>query len=536
MIPKIFTGEQESRELILAGAKMVYDAVKSTYSPKSGNIAIELNWGNPVVSHDGVTVARAIADKDGRKNTGVRLLVEASEQTNRNAGDGTSATVILAYQLLAKANKLIAAGYNPMELRRGMERASFDIIQAIDESKKPLDDKELANIATISSGSEAIGHLIADTILEVGDNSAVTVEESTGTNIEADIIDGFHFGRGVDSPFMHNEPDLRRAAYDDVWVLLLDRPLKEISDLKPIFELVVKQEKKNLLIIGSVSGRALDVIIANKLQGNLNTVTVSPIAIGNQTTEFLQDVGTIVGGKVITKEFNLDELSIDDLGWADRVVAKETTTTIFGGGGNKDEVAERIKTVQAHIKQSSDPVIVERLQDRVAKLSGKIGVIKVGAPTETDRREKMLRVEDAVMAARAAREDGIVPGGATTLLRIGTFVTLPKATDLTDEMVGYKMVFEAIQEPFRVLLNNTGIEDIGYHKHAVLKADFGHGYNVRELTEEPIDLFAAGVIDPAKVVKQAVQNAVSNAGVLVTTNGIITFDRDEIRKDRGVEE
>jgi chaperonin GroEL len=536
MQPKIFTGEQESRRLILEGAKMVYDAVKSTYSPKSGNVAIELNWGQPVISHDGVTVARAIADSDGRKNTGIRLLVEASEQTNRNAGDGTSATVILAYNLLAEANKLIAAGYNPMELRRGMERAAVDVIKAIDDVKRDVTDADLKDIATISSGSEAIGSLIAGTIIAVGQNSGVTVEEYQGTNIEAEIVEGFHFGRGADSPYMWNELDLRRAAYDNVFVLVVNRTIKEINEVKPILQLLNQQEYKNLLIVGNVQGRALEVIIANKLQGLCNVVTVSPVAIGNQTSEFLSDVAAVTGARVVNGEFDLDKLDIDkDFGWAGRIVSKENTTTIFEGDANKEEVAARIKAIHANIKATSDATVVERLEGRLSKISGKIGVLKVGAPTETDRKEKILRVEDAVMAARAAREDGIVAGGATTLLRIGA----AGARDIagtTDEQIGYKLVFDAIQTPFKILLNNTGIDDIGYHKHAVLKAEAGYGYNVRDLTDEPIDLIKAGVIDPAKVVKQAVQNAVANAGVLVTTNGIITFDKDEIRKDRVVQD
>lgn len=534
MIPKIYTGEEETRRLILDGARTVFDAVKSTYSPKSGNIAIELNWGQPVISHDGVTVARAISDKDGRKNTGIRLVVEASEMTNRNAGDGTSLTVILTYKLLERANKLIAAGYNAMELRRGMDRAAVAIKEEIMNKVIAVTPERLKQVAIVSSGSEDLGMLIAETILEIGENSAVTVENGGGINTEADIIDGFHWGKGADSPYMWNEPDLRRAAYDDVFVMVVNRTIKEINEIKPILQLLNQQEKKNLLIVGNVTGHALDVILANKLQGLSNVMTVAPVAFGNQTIEFLQDAAIVTGATVITDAFDLDKLTTDQWGWADRVVARETNTTIFGGEGDKKQIAERIKTVKANIKDAKDSVIVERLEERLAKLSGKIGVIRVGAPTETDRKEKILRVEDAVMAVRAAREDGVVPGGATTLLRIGA--TGKPDGDMSDQMIGYRMVFDAIQDPFKILLNNTGVEDIGYHKHAVLAKSFGYGYNVRELTPEPIDLVKAGIIDPAKVLVQAVQNSVSNAGVLVSTNGIITFDREEIRKDRGVED
>jgi len=538
MIPKIFTTEDEARLKLLEGAKIVFDAVKSTYSPKSGNVGIELKWGSPVASHDGVTVARSLGHRDGRINTGIEIVKEASEQTNRTAGDGTSATVILTYKMFERAAKLVAAGYNAMELARGMERAAGDIIASINTVKKDVTEADLRHIATVSSGSEAIGALIANTIIKVGEGSGITIEESHTPNITAKIIKGFHFGKGVDNQYQFNDYDMRRAAYDNCWILAIEKSLKDVSDVKPILTWLNKQENKNMLIVGNVSGPALEVLIANKLNGFANIVSVAPISIGEMTSEFLADVAAITGGQVIPKAFNLDDIGPDQLGFAARIVSTESTTTIFDGAVDsegKKAIAERVENLKKQIKSSKDAALVERLEGRVAKLTGKIGVIRVGAPTETNRREKLLRVEDAVMAVRAAREDGYVPGGATTLLRIGANAVLHKV-EATDEHVGYSLVFQAIQDPFKILLNNTGIEDIGYHKYAVLKAKDGFGYNVRDLTEEPINLYEAGIIDPAKVVKQAVQNAVSNAAVLVTMNGLVTLDIDEIRKDRVIED
>ena len=538
MIPKIFTPEEETRLLLLQGTSIVYEAVKSTYSPKSGNIGIELNWGNPVTSHDGVTVARAIADKDGRKNTGIRLIVEASEMTNRNAGDGTSATVILTHKEFQRAVKYIAAGYNAMELRRGMDRAAVDILRLIDEVKvSDVTNADLRNIATVSAGSAAIGALIANTIIKVGNGSGVTIEGSATPDITSEIVKGFHWGKGVDSPYLFNDFDLRRAAYDNVWVMTTDKPLKEVSDVKPIIQWLAKQDDKNMIIVGVVSGYALETIVANKVNGIVNIVTVSPPPLGNMNAEFLSDVAAVTGGKVVPRVFDFDNQDPTDVfGFAQRVVVNETTTTIIDGAGDKKAIKARLTTIKKQLEDNTDSQVAERLEGRIAKLTGKIGVIRVGAPTESDRNEKILRVEDAVMATRAAREDGFVAGGATTLLRIGADILAALPSPTTDEQVGYRMVFEAIQDPFKILLNNTGIEDIGYHKHAVLKAEEGFGYNVRELTEEPINLLEAGIIDPAKVVKEAVKNSVANAGLLVTMNGLITMDIDEIRKNQQVED
>lgn len=537
MIPKLFINEEQTRRKILEGAAAGYNAVKSTYSPKSGNIGIELKWGKPVASHDGVTVIRSLHLADNQANQGLQLLKEASEQTNRIAGDGTSATVILAYHEIEKALKLVAAGFNPMELNRGMQRAVNDIVAGIDKRKRSVDAKYLRHIAAISAGDDATGHLIADTITKVGDTAGITVEEAQTTDIVAEVIDGYHFNRGTDTPYMWNDIDMRRAAHDDAWVLVIDRKLRDASDVRPILEALGEQPvtKRRLLIVGDVSGQALQVFVQNNLQGATQIVTVAPPVMGNQKQEFMTDLATVTGGIVITDQFDWESFDTDKhFGWADRVIVTESTTTILGGDGEKAAIESRIERLRKQLEDLKDATQIERMESRIAKLAGKIGIIRVGGATDTARKERMLRVDDAVCAARSAREDGIVPGGATTLLHIGAIAKkLPKSTD---EEVGYRMVFEALQEPFKVLLNNTGITDIGYHKYAVLAAELGHGYNVRRLTDEPIDLYKEGVVDPAKVMKEVVKNATANAGIAITMNGMIVFDKEEIRLNEKVED
>ena len=539
MQPKIVEFE-DTRQEILEGARAVYEAVKATYSPQSSNVAIELNYGNPVVSHDGVTVARSIAFP-GVKGIGAKLLIEASEQTNRITGDGTSATVILCYGLMAEANKLIAAGYNPMAIRRGLEKAAADIKGQIAEIAKPVEQNKLLHqVAAISAGDKALGSLIADTLIKVGKNGGVNVEAYSGINVEQEIVEGFHWAEGLDSPYLVNNLDMRRAEYDDVWVIVCDRKLRDVSDMKPILEFVAQQESNRLLVVADVSGQALNLLVQNKLQGVVNAMSVkAPGNLGMQRPEFLADVAALTGGKVIVDGAKLKDLTEDDFGFAGRVISNERTTTIYDGAGSKAEVKRRIKIIEDKLKSADDAGLVDKLQGRLAKLNGKIGVIKVGAPTETDRKEKMLRVEDAVFATKAARDDGIVPGGASTLLNISSnydkFREQLIGTFSTDEQAGYALAYRVLREPFKQLMHNAGIDDVGYHLHATIKKGAGYGYNVQAMTEEPVNLVAAGVIDPAKVITQVVDNAISTAGVAITISAAVIKDKVEMRADAPLE-
>lgn len=529
-VPKTIDLGDSARQKIIKGAGLVYEAVKSTYSPQSGNVAIEKNWGSPVVSHDGITVARQVILTDPIENMGAQFLIEASDQTNKIAGDGTSATVILGYHILDKASKLMAAGYNPMSMRRGITRAAQDIQQRIDDISKPVEDKDLKFVATISSGSESTGALIADTILKVGKDGGVNVEEYQGTNIEQDIVEGFYWNKGYDSGYMMNEPQTRRAVYEDVFVIVSDKKFRDPSDVVPLLELMNDTDSTKCLIIGDVSGAALEVLVANKMKAGINTVTVSPPPMGNQRYEFLVDVATITDADVLAGKFDMKDLEPEQFGHAERIIVNEYQTLIIGGGGDKNKVDERIKLLRNQVKNETNANNAEKMEQRLAKLAGKIGVIKVGAPTDIDRKELMLRVEDAVFATKAARAEGIVPGGGTTLLKIARDATKGlKPTN--DEDAGYKLVYDCLRQPFRQLLLNAGVEDVGFYMKQVEHAADGFGYNVKDLNDDtPIDLLEAGVVDPAKVLKQVVENACSMAGIAITTNAAIAFDRDAMKQ------
>lgn len=529
MISKDITLGDEARDKILAGARAVYEAVKSTYSPQSGNVSIELNWGKPVTTHDGVTVARSIKLRDPVENIGAQFLIEASTQTNKTAGDGTSGTVILGYHILNKAHKLMAAGHNPMAMRRGVERAAKDIVDMISDSATPIKDGDLKRIAIISAGDKATGELIADTIEKVGSAGGVNVETHDGTEIEREIVDGLYWDKGLDSPYMMNELDARRAFYENCFVLVTQRKLKNSNDVKPLLNILNETEQKRCLIVGDVSGEALETLVLNKVQGDINTMSVSPPAMGKMRDEFFQDVATMTGAQLIPGSFEMSTLEYDHLGFANKVISTEVNTTIIEGDGEQKDIDARMKKLTESLEMVTNGNQREKLEARLAKLSGKIGIIRVGSPTGIDTRERMFRVEDAVFATKAAREQGIVSGGGTALLKLSKADSRDIEDLYTDELIGYSMVFDALQEPFKQLMHNAGIEDVGYHVHSTLKAKAGYGFNVKEMTDEPIDLMDAGVIDPAKVVKQIVENACSMAGVAMTNNGVITINRQDAK-------
>lgn len=530
MISKDITLGSEAREKILNGARAVYDAVKSTYSPQSGNISIELNWGKPVTTHDGVTVARSIKLRDPVENIGAQFLIEASTQTNKTAGDGTSGTVILGYHILNKAHKLMAAGHNPMAMRRGVERAAKDIVDRLSDSATPIKDGDLKRIAIISAGDKATGELIADTIEKVGTAGGVNVETHDGTEIEREIVDGLYWDKGLDSPYMMNELDARRALYENCFILVTQRKLKNSNDVKPLLQILKDTEQKRCLIVGDVSGEALETLVLNKVQGDINTLSVSPPAMGKMRDEFFQDVATMTGAKLIPGSFEMSTLEYEHLGYANKVISTETNTTIIEGDGDQKDIKARMKKLTESLEMLTNANQREKLEARLAKLSGKIGIIRVGSPTGIDTRERMFRVEDAVFATKAAREQGIVSGGGTALLKCSLIPFDEKLAEMSeDEATGYRMTFAALQEPFKQLMHNAGLEDVGYHVHATLKAKDGFGYNVKKMTDEPIDLIDAGVIDPAKVVKQIVENACSMAGVAMTNDGVITINRQDAK-------
>lgn len=533
MDPKnILTGD-EARAKVLSGAKKAYELAALVYGPTSSNVALEKSYGQAIISHDGVTVLREVKLEDPAENIGAELLIQASKKTNDTVGDATTGTAILAYHIMEKASKRLAAGYNPMALRRGIDKAAVWVKEQVDQVSVPVDDdNKLRQVAVISCGNEAEGTLVAETLIEVGERGGVTIQEYPGVELEREIVEGFYFEKGWSDIRFVTHPETLEAKYEDIAVLVIEKRLHNVADIVPLVNGVLngmlKANQRKLLVIGDVTGSALATLIDNKLKGVLETVVTSAPVYGDQKVGFLQDVAALTGATFISEGSPLEKITIEDLGSAQQVIVTQDATTILGGGGDKEQIQNRIDVLVEQLSKENSAFRKERMELRLAKLSGRIGLIKVGGATEVEMRERKFRIEDAVAATKAARESGIVPGGATTLLRISNNDVVEEFTTLTeDEKQGALALWEALQMPFRQLMTNAGWDAGGLVKQ-VLKAPQGHGYDVKNPTDEPIDLIAAGVVDPTKAIKQTVENAASVAGIAITTGAAITI----IRKDQ----
>lgn len=525
MSPKDILFDKLSREKIMSGAKQVYEAVSATYGPQSGNVMIEKNWGPPIISHDGVTVAREVRPVDPHENMGAQIIIEASEKTNAVAGDGTSVTVILACQILMNAIQAVGTGANAMDVKRGIYSARDKIIGEIAGLANPVGTKDqLRHVAQISAGDDAIGAMIADVVDTVGINGGVNVEEHHSTITESEILDGFHFASGFESEYFINEVDRAQVVYSDMLVIVADKHFRTVADIKPIAEKISKTGKKKLLIIGRVSGDALTFLIKNKFVGALESVTVTPPTLGDQRLGFLEDVARITNASVITEAVDGDQINLTHLGSIGNVVVKRNSTSLMNVAATSEEVEQRVKEVEEQYNAEKNAYVREYIEKRLNMLKGKIGIIRVGGATETERKELRLRVDDAVSATRAAMEDGIVPGGATVMLRLSK-----KAGDT--EHIGERVVYQAMAAPFTVMMANAGYTHESKVEKLLTDENEQSGYNVR--TEEYVaNLLEAGIIDPAKVLKQAVENACSIAGQAITTKATIAIDKDELLKLR----
>lgn len=520
---KIITEGAEARQKLLAGAEKVYKAVSATYSPVSGNVGVQKSYGGAVVTHDGVSVAREVYLEDAVEDMGAGLLVEASEKSNSISGDGTSATVILGYNILNNAAKRVAAGYNPMELRRGIDKASIWIKDQLDDLTIPVEDKDLVKVASISASDPEIGKLVADTVVKVG-GVGITVEQYEGIGVFQEVVDGLYFEKGWTMPHFVTDRSTEEAIHIEVSILVLERHIKQNQDIVPIIEMVYKDTKhKTLLIVGNVGGQALETCALTNLQGKVKICVVAPPVYGDQELPFLEDVATLTGGHIVPSSLPADKVDSTFLGNAKKIIVSKATTTILGAQGIKAEIDARITGVKEQLKSDKySSFQKERMEMRLAKLQGKIGIIKVGGATETEAKETRFRVEDAVHATRAAKEEGIVAGGATTLARL----SVGNSPELsTGELEGFRVVLESLIEPFKQLMTNAG-EDGGYRLSQVLKSKPDYGFDVKNLTDKPINLMKAGVIDPVKVIKSVVENACAFAGVTITIPLTITFDRD----------
>lgn len=519
---KKFLFDDDARNAILAGARITYRSVRGTFGPMSSNVAIQKNWGPARFTHDGVTVAREVQLENDEQNIGAEALAMASKKTMEVAGDGTSATVILGYHVVRLANMSVAAGRNPMLMKRGITRAALDAKDLVDTLKKPIEGKQLAQVATISaSGNAAIGELIAEVVGKVG--NGVTIEEYPGLNVEKELVDGFYIDKGNASPQLASIIDSEET--NPVSVLVLEKHLTKPDTIHPLFrKLFTDFKRTKLLIVGSVSGAALDWIVECMRQTTWEVGIVDSPMYGQQRSEFLMDVCAATGAKLVPA--SAKELKVADLGKVRQVSLTSRSATLVEGGGDPELVMSRIEDIRTNLKTETNEVIRMQMESRLAKLQGRIGIIRVGGATEAELKETKDRVDDAVHAAQGAIEDGIVAGGATTLVKVsqqllGRVESGQTGLELPDEVEGYRVAAEALKQPFVDLMRNSG-QRPEYNLAMVEESAYGMGYHAERPTDAPIDLLEAGVVDPAKVIKYEVENGLSIAAELVVTETTIS--------------
>jgi chaperonin GroEL len=522
---KVFYDE-DARRRVLEGAKILYEAVKTTMGPKGRNVVISKSYGNPTVTHDGVTVAKGveIEDKDDETlgyKVGAELIKQAASKMNDVAGDGTTTVTVLTYHILNEANKLIAAGHNPMLLRKGLEKAAHDVITKLNGMSEDIksNKKRVAEVATISAGDAEIGNLIADVIDKVGKDGVVTVEEGQSLELESEVVEGFTFDKGYVSALMVTDATRMEAVYDKPAIIITDKKISSVQEFLPLLEKLAQAGKKELVIIAEdVEGEVLGTLVLNKLKGVLNTVAVKAPSFGDRRKDVLQDIATLTGGAVISEEqgMNFENVELDVIGTARKIIVTKDETTIIEGAGKPTAVKERIAQISAQAANASSEYDKEQLDKRRAALQGKVAVIKVGGATETEIEEKKFRVDDAVAATKAALEEGIVPGGGVTLINLAEAV---KVSGADSEAAGSQLLKNALEQPFRILMQNAAVNPDEWLPQ-VKKAKAGQGVNVNEPTKL-VDLKANGVVDPARVTKEAIQNAVSVAGTSMTMGALV---------------
>ncbi len=520
MAKKIFY-EEEAREKILSGAKQLYDAVKVTFGPKGKNVVIEKSYGAPTITHDGVTVAEAVdlgsTDENLGEQMGAKLIKSAAEKLNKVAGDGTTTVTVLTYNILAEANKLIAAGVNPMELRKGIEKAGAKIVAGINKLAEKIDgdDQKVAEVATISAGDAEIGKLIAEVISRIGKDGVVTVEAGQGLEMEQEIVEGFSYDKGYSSPFFVTDVNRQEAVFDKPAILVTDKKISAVNDFLPLLEKCAQAGKKDLVIIAEeVEGEALSVLVLNKLKGVFNTLVLKAPAFGDRRKEIMEDIAILTDATLVSadKGLKLEEVGLEVLGSAAKIIATKDETTIIKGAGAKQAVKERIELIKSQATLANSDYEREQFEKRAAALLGKVALIKVGGATETEIDEKKFRVDDAVAATKAALSEGIVPGGGVTLVNL--------ANELKEDDAGAKIVKNALKSPFIHILENAGLNSQAMLAE-VEKAKPGFGINIMTPEKGLIDLKKAGVIDPARVTREAVQNAISIAATTITMGALI---------------
>jgi chaperonin GroEL len=517
----------DARTRLKRGVDALADAVKITLGPKGRNVVLDKRFGSPTITKDGVTVAKEIELSDPVENMGAQMVKEVATKTSDLAGDGTTTATVLAQALFREGLKNVTAGANPMELKRGIEKAVDAVVDELKRLSVPsAGRKEIAQVGTISANNDKeIGNLIAEAMEKVGKDGVITVEEAKGLETTLETVDGMQFDRGYLSPYFVTDPEKMEAVLDDAYILIHDKKISAMKELLPVLEKVAQSGRPLLIIAEDVEGEALATLVVNKLRGTLKVCAVKAPGFGDRRKEMLRDIAVLVGGNVISEELGLklENVALEDLGRAKRSVADKDTTTLVDGKGKPDEIQGRINEIKAAIEKATSDYDREKLQERLAKLSGGVAIINVGAATETEMKEKKARVEDALHATRAAVEEGIVPGGGIALLRAQT--ALEKIRGTEDEKTGVEIVRRALEEPIRIIARNAGAESSIVVAKVRASKERNFGYNAATDTYE--DLVKAGVIDPTKVARTALQNAASIAGLLLTTECVVVENREE---------
>ena len=518
---KLIQFDEEARRGLERGVNKLADAVKVTLGPKGRNVVLEKKFGSPTITNDGVTIAKDIELEDPFENMGAALVREVATKTNDIAGDGTTTATLLAQSIVHEGMKNVVAGANPMVLKRGIKKATDCLVKKLQENAKTVSTKEeKAQVASISAGDTEIGGLIADAMEKVGNDGVITVEESKTMETSLETVEGMQFDRGYISPYMVTDPDKMEAVLSNPYVFITDRKITMIQDIMPVLEKVVQQGRELLIIAEDIEGEALATLVVNRLRGTFKAVAVKAPGFGDRRKAMLQDIATLTGATVISEEVGrkLDSATVADLGSCSQVRVTKDLTTIVDGAGDKQAIADRVASIRAQIPETTSQFDKEKLQERLAKLSGGVAVIKVGAATETALKDKKLRIEDALNATRAAVAEGIVAGGGTALLQVQPALDeLEKETE-GDEKTGIDIVRRAIEAPVRQIANNAGLEG-AVIVEAVKKAKKGIGFNAQ--TEEYVDMIKSGIVDPCKVTRSALQNAASIAAMILTTEAVV---------------
>ena len=516
---------EEARRALGRGVDQLANAVKVTLGPKGRNVVLDKKFGSPTITNDGVTIARDIELPDPFENMGAQLIKEVATKTNDVAGDGTTTATVLAQAMIQEGMRNVAAGANPMILKKGIETAVKTLVEEIKKRSIKVSGKaEIAQVASVSAADEEIGGLIAEAMEKVGNDGVITVEESKGLQTALNVVEGMQFDRGYISPYMVTDPDRMEAVMDNPFILITDRKISAIADMLPTLEKVVKVGKELLIIAEDVEGEALATLVVNRLRGTFKAVAVKAPGFGDRRKAMLEDIAILTGGTVITEDMGrkLDSVELEDLGTARQVRITKDETTIIDGVGDKEVIAKRVNQIRAQVEETTSEFDREKLQERLAKLSGGVAVIEVGAATEVEMKDKKLRIEDALNATRAAVEEGIVAGGGTTFIDIIPALNTLEATG--DVQTGINLVKRAVEEPLRQIAYNAGLEG-SVVVEKVKNTDSGIGFNA--LTEEYNDMVKAGIVDPAKVTRSALQNAASIASLVLTTETIVADKVEE---------